>query len=90
MVIIRSSWDRVDLARVRALGLAVGSGAIMVSLLNELANKGTLTVAEIRGVLQTASNGLTHFYGTDIGLEAGRVIADLFAHFPEDRAQPRT
>jgi hypothetical protein len=62
----------------------------MMALLDELASKGILTIDEIRGVLQRANNGVVEFYGTEIGREAGSVIADFFSRFPEDRAQPRT
>jgi len=69
----------------KALGMALANGAALGTLLDELLAKGILTNNEIRGVLQRASNGLVGFYGTDIGLEAGRVIARVLSRFPEKR-----
>lgn len=70
-----------------AMGMSLANGAILFALLTKLEETGALTRGEIRGVLQTASNGLSHLYGHDLGRIAGRTITDLLAHFPEVNTQ---
>jgi hypothetical protein len=71
-------------SETKALGLAIAGGAVITVLLNELLNKGVLSVGEVRAVLQKAQNGVVHFYGSEAGREAGRAITDLFTRFPEN------
>ena len=67
----------------QTLGMSLAGSAIIIALLKQLTETGALTVPEVRGVLQSASNLLANFYGTAAGREAGKVIRGLFAHFPE-------
>jgi hypothetical protein len=69
-----------------AIGLGVAGGAVLTILLDELLNKAVLTNGDIRGILQKAQNGVVAFYGSSVGREAGRAIADLLARFPEQNA----
>jgi hypothetical protein len=66
-----------------ALGIALAGGAVLTAILDELLYKGILDKGEMRAVLERANNGLVRFYETDMGREAGRVIAGLLIRFPE-------
>jgi hypothetical protein len=71
-----------------ALGIAFAGGAVLTCLLDELVNQGVLSEDDIRGVLQRASNSIVPFYDTQIGLDASRAFAVLFARFPEKCSEP--
>ncbi len=63
-------------------GMGLAGAAVLTVLLDELVNKGVLTTSEVGDVLVRAHHGLTGFYESQVGREAGRVIAGLLTRFP--------